>query len=388
MSRCVLVTGASGYVGGLIAAALLASEDGRLVLPVRGHHDRDQLTSRIVGEASSLRPDISEPTLLARARERVTWVRCNDVASLPRLQVRLADWGVSEVIHALGCLDYFDETTLHATNVRGTESVVALCRANGGLPLTYISSAFASGYRDHPIPETLHTGDCDDPTAYTASKRLAELAVAESGLPWLILRPTVMIGDSQDGHYSGKTYGLYQLWNGIERLLLTKRHSHFDIAAPEIPVPLLHQDHWQQAFLAVRAQGLRERVVHVASRHDVLPTKCALWDLWMQHCFHPDSVRYVPDMASLPLHTMDRRQRALMALASVNVEIASRAWRFETQVLAELRVEPEATLESVWVCQRRFMAASARLQAYVARHAPQDSAGRGGSGHAASRRIQ
>jgi len=49
----------------------------------------------------------------------------------------------------------------------------------------------------------MHAGDGEDPTEYTRTKRNAEELVATSGVPYLILRPSIVIGDSRDGRYFG-----------------------------------------------------------------------------------------------------------------------------------------------------------------------------------------
>ena len=105
--------------------------------------------------------------------------------------------------------------------------------------LYYLSTAFSCGYRSDRVPERLHPVPESDPTDYTWSKREAESILARSGVPFVIIRPSVVVGDSRDGRYSGKRYGVYQLWHAAERLMGVRvPSSHLcGRAAEEPPAP-------------------------------------------------------------------------------------------------------------------------------------------------------
>ena len=49
----VLLTGATGYLGGVLAAGLLADPRTRLVVPVRLQHSRESVLKHIAGEISA-----------------------------------------------------------------------------------------------------------------------------------------------------------------------------------------------------------------------------------------------------------------------------------------------------------------------------------------------
>src|SRR5260370_41994990 len=82
------------------------------------------------------------------------------------------------------------------------------------------STAYSSGYIEGRIGESLHAEPASDPTEYTRTKRAAERRVAETGVPYLIIRPSVVIGDSRTGRHTRTQTGLFQHWIGWGRPLL------------------------------------------------------------------------------------------------------------------------------------------------------------------------
>lgn len=156
----VLVTGASGFVGGYVVPELLSA----------GH--RVVAVSRSEGAG-------------ARATARV------DSAALAGIEVRLADVlraetlppalaGVDAVVHLAAIpRDWNGGRDLLAVNLGGTQNIVAAMQAAGVRRLVHLG---ALGVADRP---DLH---------YGASKARAERLVAESGLDWTVLKPSVLFG--------------------------------------------------------------------------------------------------------------------------------------------------------------------------------------------------
>lgn len=84
-----------------------------------------------------------------------------------------------------------------AVNVGGTNRILQLA-ADASVPLCHLSTAF--------VDRVLHCDGDVTPRAYEQSKTDAERAVRESGLPAVIIRPSVIIGDSRTGrtaHFQG-----------------------------------------------------------------------------------------------------------------------------------------------------------------------------------------
>jgi nucleoside-diphosphate-sugar epimerase len=366
--RRILLTGTSGYLGGLIAASLLAGDpDVRILAPVRSGREREVVLAPIAAELVALTGDPGAAGML----DRIQMEALPPLADLDDLDATLLAFGVDEVVHCAACLDYFDRQALQAVNVDLTAALVDQARRLGVDRFVHISTAFSSGYVEGDVRETLHPEPNADPTDYTLTKRAAEWIVARSGLPYLILRPSIVIGHSQDGRYSGKRYGLYQLWSGIERLLCREWHDTIHAYAPSQPANLVHQDAFQAAFMAAWRAPLDAAIVNIVSDDQQTPSVRDLWDVWLAACNRPRQTLYYEEMADIPTREIPPAQRALLGLASVNLQIIGRRWRFETGQLQALQTQgmvfPHATLASVEICQRRVIDSSPAIQKFLAK---------------------
>src|SRR5438067_9264677 len=110
----ILVTGATGYLGGVVAAGLLRDPKVRLVLPVRPQHAPDSVLAHIAAEMAS---DERVPESWAN-RLRVIPLPPTD--EIPALGASLRRQGVKSVIHCAGCVDYFHAENLNLGNVELT----------------------------------------------------------------------------------------------------------------------------------------------------------------------------------------------------------------------------------------------------------------------------
>jgi nucleoside-diphosphate-sugar epimerase len=363
--RTALVTGASGYVGAMSVAALLAEGAPRVVIPVRARHTREQVLHTLRLELAA--EGLGELDLEARVCV-VPWSALEDGSVRAALGPEPFD-----LVHCAGSVSYFATEELEQANIALTEQLLAFARAAGAARFVYMSTAFACGYVDTPAPEALLDEPEGDPTHYTRSKRRAERLVAASGLPYLILRPSVLIGDSRDGRYAGKRYGLYQLWMGSEKYLTKKYFPVCHAVAPKARVVFVHQDAYKRAFIAALRRLNDGSVMHIVSQSGSTPTMREAQEMWFERTMRPQEVHYYPHVDDVPAYKLDARQRALLALASVNLQIASRHWSFAAPTLAALESEglafPHVTLDSLRVCQERFVRSSERLRDYHATYA-------------------
>ncbi|HYH17088.1 MAG TPA: SDR family oxidoreductase [Azospirillum sp.] len=363
--EAVLLTGATGFLGTLIAAALLARTDKTVVALVRGGHGADALAARVRPELAAEGRRLDDDEL----RRRLVAVPLTPDGGLDEAGRRaLAAFTVGDVVHCAGCLDYFNEAELEAVNVAFTGRMVALAREVDARRFVFVSTAFSSGYRDGPVPEALLGDPASDPTAYTRTKRAAERLAAAGGLPFLIVRPSVVIGDSRTGRYSGKRYGLYQLWSGLERLLYDRHHEELHAVAPRQPFNFIHQDSFQNAMAHLLARPSAAGVVNLVSHGPAIPTVRDVWELWLDALGRPERLHYYDHIRDVRLADIHPRQRAFMMFASVNIEIAGHLWAFETTALERMRAEglayADATLTTIARCQQAFIEASPRLLHY------------------------
>jgi nucleoside-diphosphate-sugar epimerase len=362
----VLLTGISGYLGSLVAAALLSEGHYRILAPIRAGHTHESIIDKIKSEAgNSLASDIDF--------DRITTVALPELDEISSLASLASQMQVTEIIHCAGSVDYFDLVSLQSSNIDLTIQLLSLGKQLEIRRFTYLSTAFSSGYVDGLIPEELHDDPTADPTDYTRTKRQAEALVAGSSLPFLIVRPSIVIGNSFDGRYSGKAYGLYQLWMAWERLLCDRYRTVLHFIAPKAKLQLIHQDAFQSSFMAVWRKIANDSIVHLVSRPETLPTVRGLTQLWNEMCTRPREVHYYDRADEIPTQGLDRRIRTFLEFTSVNSEIASHPWQFETTALDQLRTEGlefhDATIETVRICQMRFMAQSKRIQTFLTKNA-------------------
>ena len=177
--RTVLLTGASGVVGSAVLQRLRDVDVVCLVhrTPVTGPGIR------------CVRGDVSAPRLGL------------DEATYDRLAAT-----VDAVVHCAAVTD-FNRTdgSLEATNVDGTEHMVAFA-AQAGAVLYHVSTAFVHTTADGERGRTA--------LGYAESKATAEDVVRAAGVPHVILRPSVVIGDSRTGEIA-QFQGLHRVAAGI-----------------------------------------------------------------------------------------------------------------------------------------------------------------------------
>lgn len=175
----VLVTGASGVVG---RALLQRLRDFDVVCLVHRSPVCEPDVTTVPG-------DIAEPMFGLAGR------------AYAELAAR-----VDAIIHCAAVTGFGrSDGSLRATNIMGTEHVAAFAAA-ANARLYHVSTAFADTTVDGDRGRTA--------VGYAASKLAAEEVVRSSGVPHVILRPSVVIGDSATGEIAA-FQGLYQIVAGI-----------------------------------------------------------------------------------------------------------------------------------------------------------------------------
>ena len=165
MARTVLITGATGYVGRLVAERY--------------------------GNAGW--------NVLALGRKAADLTGPEPFAGLDDGQRR----SITAIVHA-GAVTRFDvePDVARSVNVEGTEKVVAFARTCPGLEsFALVSTVYATGLRGGRISEELGDGSAGFANAYERSKWEAEQVLGASGdeLPWRILRVATVVADDPSG---------------------------------------------------------------------------------------------------------------------------------------------------------------------------------------------
>jgi nucleoside-diphosphate-sugar epimerase len=186
--EAVLVTGAAGLLGAEITARLVAG--GRPVVALLHHKDvlvRNNgrpvpVVDRLApGAVCSIAGDITAPDLGVDPGH-------------PALR------SVGMVVHAAAVTDFGRAAeTYERVNVQGTANVVALARSLRDAPVVYVSTAYVCGERAGEVDEDdLDVGQSFG-TPYEQSKLNAERLVRTSGLPFAVVRPSIVVGAERSG---------------------------------------------------------------------------------------------------------------------------------------------------------------------------------------------
>ena len=189
----ILLTGVTGLIGGELLRRLIRCGVAEVLCLIRpGTHaaPSDRLTERLqrsrdidlLDEAATLDAipgDVTAPDLGMSA---------DDVA-------RVTD-SVDMIIHCASELSFIRDASCRQTNISGMQNLIDLagrCRRN---PLiVHISTATICGSVSH---QCVTEADSNNPNAnhhneYTRSKAVGELALRESGLPSLVIRPSIVL---------------------------------------------------------------------------------------------------------------------------------------------------------------------------------------------------
>jgi nucleoside-diphosphate-sugar epimerase/acyl carrier protein len=113
------------------------------------------------------------------------------------------------VVHAAAVTDIFaSPSRIRKANVEGTRRVVELAQA-AGARLVYIGTAFiATGLDSHDGSDGRNVHD--GAKAYIGSKRAAEAVLAESDVPHVVVRTSIIAGDAGTGEI-GRLQGLHSV---------------------------------------------------------------------------------------------------------------------------------------------------------------------------------
>lgn len=180
----LLITGASGVLG----RAILDELHGDFHVVGLRHRTPigDPHVTELVGA-------LDHPTLGLPAGEYV------------RLAAR-----VDVVLHAAAATNWkADPTEIRATNLDGTRTMLSFAE-RAGAPMLYVSTAFVAN------PPRAEGGRFAAASAYINSKIEAEQLTRDSAVPTVIVRPSVVIGDSRDGRMAA-FQGLHRITGMIAR---------------------------------------------------------------------------------------------------------------------------------------------------------------------------
>ncbi|CAN5850003.1 SDR family oxidoreductase [soil metagenome] len=190
-SQTVLVTGATGFLGGELVRQLLA--EGAEVRILRRRNSQLDLLGYAASQVDHAIGDITNPEAVNAA--------CTGVNQVYHLAARVGFGGKRE------------EQVLFDVNARGTANVVNAALRNGVGRAVFTSSIAALGRSTTPvalIDETAEWRQSKANTAYARSKHAAELEVhrgVAEGLDALMVCPALIFGPGRTGDNTTKIVG-------------------------------------------------------------------------------------------------------------------------------------------------------------------------------------
>lgn len=313
MSGTVLITGGTGFLGMAVLARLLESERGpEILLGVRA---ADDAQAQVRVEQTLARLYERPPASASRVRGLRMDLTDPDLTLAPAIAER-----VERVVHCAASIAFtLPIGEARAINVEGTRRLLQLARTMPRLErFVHVSTAYVAGRRPGVFCEADPGGESFRNT-YERSKLEAELTVtAAADLPTVIVRPSIVVGESDSGWTSAFNV-LYWPLQAFARGLLTSLPADPDGIVDMVPVDYVAEVIERATF----TPGLSGRLHAVAgesavSVRELIELACAELEREPPRLAAPsalaedDPLRVFAPYFDVATRFDDRRTRALM----------------------------------------------------------------------------
>ena len=201
MSANIVVTGAGGFLGMQLLRKLIKQTDAVIYAVVRNRWSAQSadLMELGAGRVHLVTGDISSPNVVGKG-------------TLPR---------VDEFWHLAGSTDFHRKDLAMSVNVVGTSNVLNLAKRLDVRAFFHVSTAYVAGLHQGLVDEDTLLENPEFRNVYEESKYQGERMVRESGLPFIIMRPSIIMGDSVTGEAKSDkmVYGVVKLCERALRIL-------------------------------------------------------------------------------------------------------------------------------------------------------------------------
>ena len=194
MHKNIFITGGNGFLGRYLVQTFLRDTHNILYLLARSQTTEEYLIDEFawadVTRIKIVRGDITLPHL-----------------GLKRDAIRRLATKIDEVWHTAAATQFNDtyKKMIETTNVHGTENVLGLSASFKEMTsFYYMSTAYVCGSSRGSVPEGALPKNTKFNNAYEKSKYDAEGLVRKSRLPFTIIRPSILIGESHTGDARGE----------------------------------------------------------------------------------------------------------------------------------------------------------------------------------------
>ena len=186
--RNILLTGATGLIGGELLKAIIERYNPNAIYTlVRGRHNATP-ESRVVTRLAHCTKSI--PESLQVIEGELTTANCG---LNPQVYKTICD--TTEVIlHCAADTSFLDGAGVLEANIESVRNILEMAKQCAKMPLfVYVSTAANVGQvQSRTICES-DDAETEHHNEYTQSKGMAEALVRASGLPYLILRPSIVL---------------------------------------------------------------------------------------------------------------------------------------------------------------------------------------------------
>ncbi len=214
--KTVLLTGATGFLGGSLAASLLA-RGTRVIAVSRNDSNADRTKQSVLDAACGFQLPFPREVF-----QRLTVIDAGDGPLADALDAELLR-DVEVVWHCAAEMAYSTDKLARAfrTNVCDTADLYRRVAENapGCSRFYYVSTAYTAGMRGGETLEALHVGNpCVN--SYQVTKWAAEQVLSvlhtQGKLPVSIFRPTIVVGHSRTGWARRNGFGVYMFVDAID----------------------------------------------------------------------------------------------------------------------------------------------------------------------------
>ncbi|MGE8407424.1 MAG: cationic peptide resistance protein CprA [Pseudomonas sp.] len=214
----ILVTGATGFLGGAVTARLIADGQGRNLSFLVRAQTREQGLERL---RDNLRDHgVGEAERLALSPQQIICGDFLDTTWLPRESLRLMQ--IERVINCAAVASFSKNPTIWPVNVEGTFAFAEVMSRSKRLKrFLHVGTAMCCGpQQESPISESWAFPREDEQLVdYTASKAEIERRLSEElpGLPLVVARPSIVVGHRTLGcQASGSIFWVFRMGFALE----------------------------------------------------------------------------------------------------------------------------------------------------------------------------
>ncbi len=369
---CIVITGATGFIGGALAGSFL-NRGNHVICLSRHDPDGERTRQNIVEAMQGFEYHISSDVLKNLQIEEIhTDQFANDLN-------RFEFWkDVDELWHCAADLNYSAQHLAQSYEHNVRNSVLLYQQFSKLAAPTkrfyYMSTAFVGGNIGADIDEALHLspvlGNSYQITKFATEQTLS--LASHQGNPLTIVRPSIVIGHQQTGWANFKPYGLYMFARGFYKL--AKLTSQIRLPIPEkAATNLVSIDsviRQSQLLSQTTVKRKHHEVFHLVSAEN-LHTRTLLSTV-----ANEIGLTLLFEEAQSPL------ERKLEKFIEPNRLYSTQTWNFRIHKLqALLNDYPEAfvsvdakSLASIIRTYYNFLQAKEQQKASTSQHAPKTSA--------------